>query len=108
MSVSRTAPLSCCTCGFAGRYPVPSSTAKQDLGFGTRDRHTTATLLFRSGSTCPTGVKQLGSLQYVGWRLLPRRKCVAATSHTQPFGVGVFAIRLCCRGILLRLPPCTG
>ena len=61
MSVSRAAPLSCCTCGFAEQYPVPSSTLEQDLGFGTRDRHTTAAVLFRSGSMGPTGVKQLGS-----------------------------------------------
>ena len=70
--MSRAAPLSGCTCGFAGRYPVPSSTAEQDLGFGTQDRHTTAAVPFRSGSTGPTGVKQLGSQQYVGWRSLPR------------------------------------
>ena len=73
MSVSRAAPLSGCTCGFDGRYPVPSSTAEQDLGFGTRDPHTTAAVRFKSGSTGPTGVKQLGSPQYVGWRSFPRR-----------------------------------
>ena len=61
MSVSRAAPLSGCTCRFAGRYPVPSSIMEQDLGFGTRDRHTTAAVLFRSGSTGPTEVKLLGS-----------------------------------------------
>ena len=56
MSVSRAAPLSGCICGFARRYPVPSSIVEQDLGFGTRDRHPTAAVLFRLGSTGPTEV----------------------------------------------------
>ena len=70
--MSRAAHLSCCTCGFAGRYPDLSSTAEQDLGFGTCDRHTTTAVPFRSGSTGPTGVEQLGSQHYVGWLSVPR------------------------------------